>query len=56
MRGSRVISMALNFVSEAPLGETLKVYHGVSDGTHYIRTVRENGNTNIEAEIITDTL
>lgn len=56
MRGLRVISMALNFVSEAPLGETLKIYHGVSDGVHYIRTIRENGNTNIEAEIITDSL
>lgn len=56
MRGLRVVSMALNFVSEAPLGETLKIYHGVSDGVHYIRTVRENGSTNIEAEIITDTI
>jgi len=56
MRGIRVISMALNFVSEAPLGEEIKIYHGISDGVHYIRTVRENGNTNIEAEIITDDL
>jgi len=56
MKGQRVISMALNFVSEAPLGETLKIYHGESDGVHYIRTVRQNGNTNIEAEIITEAL
>ncbi|MBE6598262.1 MAG: hypothetical protein E7638_02330 [Ruminococcaceae bacterium] len=56
MKGQRVISMALNFVAEAPLGETLKVYHGESDGVHYIRTVRENGSTNIEAEIITEAI
>lgn len=56
MKGQRVISMALNFVSEAPLGETLKIYHGESDGVHYIRTVRQNGNTNIEAEIITEAI
>lgn len=56
MKGQRVITMALNFVGEALLGETLKVYHGISDGTHYIRTVRENGSTNIEAEIITEAI
>ncbi len=56
MKGQRVISMALNFVSEALLGETLKVYYGESDGIHYIRTVRGNGNTNIEAEIITEAI
>lgn len=56
MRGIRVVSMALNFLSEAPLGETLKIYHGVGDGTHYIRTIRENGGVNIEAEIITDAI
>ncbi len=56
MQGQRVISMALNFVTEAPLGETLKVYHGIVDGVHYIRTVRGDGKTNIEAEIITEAL
>lgn len=56
MKGQRVISMALSFVSEAPLGETLKIYHGTSDGVHYIRTLREDGKVNIEAEIITEAL
>lgn len=56
MRGQRVISMALSFVSEAPLHEELKVYAGQSDGVWYVRTVKENGQTNVEAEIITDTL
>lgn len=54
MKGIRVISMAMNFVSEAPLGETLKVYHGESDGVHYVRTVRESGHVNVEAKIITE--
>lgn len=54
MRGQRVISMGISFVSEAPLGETLKIYSGSSDGVNYIRTVRENGSVNVEAEIITE--
>ena len=56
MKGQRVITMALNFSGEALLGETLKVYHGTSDGTHYIRTLKANGSVNIEAEIITETI
>lgn len=52
MRGQRVISFGISYVSEAPLGETLKIYSGVSDGTYYVRTVRENGQINVEAEII----
>ncbi|MBQ3591511.1 MAG: hypothetical protein II979_06175 [Clostridia bacterium] len=56
MQGRRVISMTLHFQSEAPFGETIKVYHGESDGIHYLRTARENGNTNVEAEIILEEL
>jgi acyl-ACP thioesterase len=54
MKGQRVISMGISFVSEAPIGETLKIYTGQSDGIWYIRTVRENGSTNAEAEIMTE--
>lgn len=54
MAGKRVISMVLHFQSEAPLGETLKVYHGESDGVHYLRTVRSNGATNVEAEVMVE--
>jgi len=56
MTGKRVISMTLHFQSEAPYGETLRVYHGESDGVHYLRTARENGTTNVEAEIILEDL
>ncbi len=52
MKGQRVISMGISFLSEAPLGETLKFYTGQSDGVHYVRTVRENGLTNVNAEIL----
>ena len=52
MRGQRVISMGISFLSEAPLGESIKIYSGTSDGTHYVRTIKENGQVNVEAEII----
>lgn len=56
MRGQRVISMVISFVSEAPLHENLKIYSAVSDGTAYIRTLRENGQVNVEAEIMTESI
>lgn len=56
MRGQRVISMGISYVSEAPIGETLKIYSGVSDGVYYVRTVRENGQTNVEAEIMLEAI
>lgn len=56
MRGQRVISMGISYVSEAPLGETLKIYSGVSDGVYYVRTKRENGQVNVEAEIMLEAI
>ncbi len=52
MKGRRPVSMGINFRSEAPVGQTLKVYHGEDDGVHYVRTVKGNGEVNAEAEII----
>ena len=52
MHHSRVISMVISFVSEAPLGETEKIYCGEYDGTYYIRSVRPDGSVNAEAEIM----
>ena len=54
MKGRRVISMEISFVSEALLGESLKIYSGTQDGVNYVRTVKKNGQINVEAEIITD--
>ena len=54
MYRSRVISIVLSFVSEAPLGETLKIYCGEYDGSYYVRSVRPDGSVNAEAEIMTE--
>ena len=56
MRGQRVISLGISYISEAPLGETLKIYSGISDGVYYVRTIRENGQINVEAEIMTEAI
>ena len=34
------------------MGETLRVYRAYEDGVYYLRTVREDGKTNTEAEIV----
>lgn len=52
MMTSRVIGMAVNYTSEAKLGDVLKVYRGESDGSYYFRTQKPDGTTNIEAEIM----
>ena len=54
MKGRRVISLGLSLVGEAPLGETLRVYASLFDGVNYVRTLKENGSVNVEAEILTD--
>lgn len=56
MKGQRVISMGIAFLSEAPLGESIKYYAGAADDVYYLRSVRENGQTNAEAEIILEPL
>lgn len=50
--GRRIENVKLNFLKEAALGEELKIYHAEYDGVHYFRTVRSDGNTNLEAELI----
>lgn len=52
MLQSRVIGLAINFVSEAKLGEVLKVYCGQSDDTYYFKTQKSDTVTNIEAEVM----
>ena len=52
MERNRVIKLELNYLAEAPLGETLKVYMAESDGSYYFRTVLPSGKTNVEAEIM----
>ena len=50
--GGRVVSLNVSFVSEAPLCDVLKVYTAQSDGARYFRTVRSDGKTNVEAEMV----
>lgn len=52
MEGNRVTSMGVSFLSEAPMGEQLKIYMAEYDGIYYFRSVKEDGTTNAEAEII----
>jgi Predicted thioesterase len=52
MTQGRVISAGINFISDAKLGDVLKVYVGQSDGMYYFRTQKGDGATNIEAEIM----
>lgn len=52
MLAGRVIGLAVNYTSEAKIGEILKIYHGENDGSHYFRTQKKDGSTNIEAEIV----
>lgn len=47
----RLERMSISFLSEAPLNEHLTVYHGELDGAHYLRTLREDDRTNVEAEL-----
>lgn len=51
MKGRRPSKISISFVSEAPLGESIKIYSGVLDDVYYVRTVREDGKVNVEAEI-----
>lgn len=52
MRGQRVVSLHMHFQAEAPLGATVKFYHGIANDAHYLRTVRGDGSVNVEAEIL----
>ena len=52
MKGVRPSKMSINFVTEAPIGCSIKIYSGFYDDAYYVRTVRDDGKVNAEAEII----
>ena len=57
MEGKRVVNMAISYLHEAPLGQTLKVYSSKEDdGAFYIRTLLSDGSVNVEAQIVTEEL
>lgn len=51
MDNRRIAEITINYVNEAPAGDTLTVYRGEANGYYYFRTVRSDGKTNSEAEI-----
>lgn len=53
MRGIRISDAMLNFRSEAPLGETLKVYMSNEGNVYYFRTFKADGSVNIDARLET---
>lgn len=50
----RVKSIGIYFANEAVIDETLKIYMGRVDNRIYFRTVRSDGKTNIESELIVE--
>ena len=52
--GKRIHTLSINYLNEAPMGETLRVERadGTDGYTYYFRTVREDGKVNTEAEIV----
>ena len=52
MEGMRIRSLSISYLAEAPMGEVLRVFRVFKDGVYYLRTVRADGKTNTEAEII----
>lgn len=51
MEGKRIDRITINFLNEAPMGDTLTVMCAVQDDFYFFRTVRSDGKTNTEAEI-----
>ncbi|MBQ8371565.1 MAG: hypothetical protein IJX38_01315 [Clostridia bacterium] len=51
--GKRIKSISINYNAEAPRGERLRVHRAEgAENTYYIRTVREDGKVNTDAEIV----
>lgn len=52
MRGQYVSQLSINYFHEAPIGVKLDIYRQPAEGgVHLFRTVREDGETNIEAGV-----
>ncbi len=49
--GYRIEGISINYLNEAPRGEKLRVYSASQGDIFYIRTIREDGKVNSEAEI-----
>ncbi len=55
--GSKMMkSIALSFVSDAKVGDNLKIYMTKIDGKYYLRSLHDDGRINVEAEFIFENL
>lgn len=54
IRNKCVVGMTLSFLHEAAYGHTLKVYRAEREDGCFFRTVDENGNTCLEAMLLTE--
>ena len=56
MKGKRISKISIAYIHEAPLGESIKVYltRGEEEDSYYLRTLRADGQTNVEAYIELD--
>ncbi len=54
----RVSRLSINYFNEAPFGEQLSVYRipAEEDGAFYFRSLRNDGKTNIEALLLTESI
>lgn len=51
MDGVRIRSLSIQYMAEAPMGESLRVFRAFEDGVWYFKTVREDGKVNTLAEV-----
>lgn len=51
-----VKSMAITYLKEAKIGDNLKIYMAFTDGKYYFRSIHENGDVNVEGEIIVESI
>lgn len=54
IRNKQVVGMTLSFLHEATYGHVLKVYRTENEGGCFFRTVDEEGNTCLEAMLLTE--
>jgi len=55
MNNRKVVRFTISYLAEAKLGEELKIYRAETEpGTFCFRTVRSDGRTNVEVEIVCD--
>ena len=49
--GRRVRTMSIQYVNEAPAGQTLTVHRAYEDGVFYFKTLRDDGQINTLATV-----